>query len=77
MSGSLPILPIQAVRLLALKSQGLTDPAFTNKKNGALEVIQQLGYVQIDTLAVVSRAHHHVMSYIQDCLIIRKIICRS
>lgn len=30
-------------------------------KKGTLETIEQLGYVQIDTISVVQRAHHHVL----------------
>lgn len=53
--------PAQA-RSLALSAQGLdrTSP-FGKGKTGALETIRQLGYVQLDTLAVVARAHHHTL----------------
>lgn len=30
-------------------------------KNGTLSIIENLGYVQIDTISVVARAHHHVL----------------
>lgn len=30
-------------------------------KEGTLEVIEQLGYVQLDTISVIARAHHHVL----------------
>lgn len=30
-------------------------------KTGVLELIRQLGYVQIDTISVVERAHHHTI----------------
>ena len=30
-------------------------------KQGTLDTIEQLGYVQIDTISVVARAHHHVL----------------
>ena len=45
---------------LALLSQGL--PLASNKgsaKAKTLAVFEQLGYVQIDTISVVQRAHHH------------------
>jgi uncharacterized protein len=61
MSKSLQILPINEVKLLALQSQGLLTDSFGKGKNGALSVIEHLGYVQIDTLAVVARAHHHTL----------------
>ncbi|MCW3070726.1 MAG: uncharacterized protein JWO44_616 [Bacteroidetes bacterium] len=61
MPGSPEILPLKSIRLLALNSQGLPDAHFGKGKKGALSVIQHLGYVQIDTLAVVARAHHHTL----------------
>lgn len=30
-------------------------------KNGTLSTIEQLGYVQIDTISVIARAHHHIL----------------
>ena len=30
-------------------------------KEGAAQVVDQLGYVQIDTISVIERAHHHVL----------------
>lgn len=55
-------LSLADVRHLALASQGLNGrwdlPA---GKAGAAEVVRRLGYVQIDTLHVVQRAHHHVV----------------
>lgn len=47
-------------RRIALKSQRLQGP-YGQGKDDALDVIKQLGYVQIDTLAVVTRAHHHTL----------------
>lgn len=53
--------PAQA-RSLALSAQGLDRKLpFGKGKTGALETIRQLGYVQLDTLAVVARAHHHTL----------------
>lgn len=47
-------------RRLALISQGLHRVSpFGRGKGAMLRCIQQLGYVQIDTISVVSRAHHH------------------
>ncbi|MCB1692028.1 MAG: YcaQ family DNA glycosylase [Pseudomonadales bacterium] len=49
-------------RRIALESQGLLrGQAFGRGKRGALKAITQLGYVQIDTISVVERAHHHVL----------------
>ena len=34
---------------------------FGDEKKGALKVVEHLGYIQIDTLSVVARAHHHTL----------------
>jgi hypothetical protein len=49
-------------RRLALHAQGL-DGGRTSQtgKAGVLAAIERLGYVQIDTISVVERAHHHVL----------------
>lgn len=49
-------------RKKALLSQGLLqkDP-FGRGKAAVLKAIEHLGYVQIDTISVVERAHHHVL----------------
>jgi hypothetical protein len=50
------------LRYLALSKQGLTTlPKFGEGKSGTAKAIEHLGYVQIDTLSVVERAHHHVL----------------
>ncbi|MHC9012425.1 DNA glycosylase AlkZ-like family protein [Stenotrophomonas rhizophila] len=36
-------------------------PLFNAGADGALDAISHLGYVQIDTLSVIERAHHHVL----------------
>ena len=36
-------------------------PAPKKGKKGVLETIEHLGYVQIDTISVIQRAHHHVL----------------
>ena len=48
-------------RHLMLASQGLAGNFFGNKKEGTLNAIEHLGYVQIDTISVVERAHHHTI----------------
>jgi uncharacterized protein len=49
-------------RRLLLASQGLLHRvAFGRGKQAVLRAIEQLGYVQIDTISVVERAHHHVL----------------
>ena len=55
-------IPADAARRVALCAQGLDGrwrlPA---GKAGAADAIERLGYVQIDTIAVVQRAHEHVL----------------
>ncbi len=50
------------LRRIALNQQGLlkTD-SFGRAKQATLRAIEHLGYVQIDTISVVERAHHHVL----------------
>ncbi|HID37090.1 MAG TPA: winged helix-turn-helix domain-containing protein [Ghiorsea sp.] len=49
-------------RQLALSRQGLTSKQpFGSGVDGTLQAIKHLGYVQVDTLSVVERAHHHVL----------------
>ena len=49
-------------RRLALSTQGLaSQQLFGAALPGTRCAIEHLGYVQIDTLAVVERAHHHVL----------------
>ncbi len=50
------------LRRLALASQGLLQAQpFGHGLAGARKAVQHLGYVQIDTISVVERAHHHVL----------------
>ncbi len=45
-----------------LACQGLAAPAaFGTGKAAVLKAVRHLGYVQIDTLSVVARAHHHTL----------------
>lgn len=47
---------------LALLSQGLPPKSpKSHSTSHTLKVIEQLGYIQIDTISVVQRAHHHVL----------------
>jgi hypothetical protein len=56
-----PLDPAHARRLL-LAAQGLNSSrVFGAGKLGTRRAVQHLGYVQIDTLAVVARAHHHTL----------------
>jgi uncharacterized protein YcaQ len=50
------------LRRIALNQQGLLKAGFFGRgKRATLRAIEQLGYVQIDTISVVERAHHHVL----------------
>ena len=50
------------LRRIALDRQGLLkNKPFGGGKQAVLRAIEHLGYVQIDTLSVVERAHHHVL----------------
>jgi uncharacterized protein YcaQ len=49
-------------RRLFLASQGLLrNNEFGRGKNAVLKAIQQLSYIQIDTISVIERAHNHVL----------------
>ena len=50
------------LRRIALHQQGLLrNESFGRGKGAVLRAIEQIGYVQIDTISVVERAHHHVL----------------
>lgn len=55
-------LSIQQARKLVLLSQGLPPARQTGSAIAAtLSAIEHLGYVQIDTISVIQRAHHHTL----------------
>ena len=57
--------PLELVRLrrLALAAQGLLQAQpYGSGLAGARKAINHIGYVQIDTISVVERAHHHVFN---------------
>jgi len=49
---------ITEARKLALVSQQVPTSSFSRGRKGVYEAIEHLGYVQIDTISVVERAHH-------------------
>lgn len=55
-------IPVSAARRILLRAQGLDGswPLAAGEK-GAADVVDRLGYVQIDTIAVIERAHHHIL----------------
>lgn len=53
---------LRRIRRLALASQGLLQAnPYGHGIEGAQNAISQIGYVQIDTISVVERAHNHVL----------------
>ncbi len=52
----------ELARRIALHAQLLDgSAALPAGKEGVAQIIEQLGYVQIDTIAVIERAHHHTL----------------
>lgn len=55
--------PLSKLRRIALEQQGLLRAApYGRGRAGTVKTIRQLGYVQIDTISVVERAHNHVLA---------------
>ena len=55
-------LPVDMARRLAIRGQLLDSQAKQIKgKRGVSHIVAQLGYIQIDTIAVVQRTHHHTL----------------
>ncbi|UCC79481.1 MAG: YcaQ family DNA glycosylase [Candidatus Zixiibacteriota bacterium] len=53
---------IQQARRIAINAQLLDGNAkLPRGKEGAAQVVEKLGYIQIDTLTVIERAHHHTL----------------
>lgn len=47
---------------ITLSSQGLSQPSpFGKGKKAVVNALEHLGYLQIDTLSIVERAHHHTL----------------
>lgn len=53
---------LKQLKRITLESQGLvkTSP-FGKGKKAVLKTLEQLGYLQIDTLSIIDRAHHHTL----------------
>ncbi|WP_426482315.1 winged helix-turn-helix domain-containing protein [Chryseobacterium sp. R2ACT005] len=55
-------LTLEHLKLATLNSQGLTqNTPFGTGKDAVLHALEHLGYIQIDTLSMVERAHHHTL----------------
>jgi len=52
---------LKQARELFIQKQLLTETKLPNGKEGTYKVINQLGYVQIDTISVIERSHHLVL----------------
>ncbi|MGE0622176.1 MAG: winged helix-turn-helix domain-containing protein [Pseudomonadales bacterium] len=62
-TASLPRVDAAKLRRLALDAQGLLRQApFGRGRAATLRAIEHIGYVQIDTISVVTRAHDHVLA---------------
>lgn len=48
-------------RRIFLAKQGLSRPRGALTKAGLLELIREIGFVQVDSIATVERAHHHIL----------------
>jgi uncharacterized protein len=53
--------PVAHLSLIQARRLALRSLAPELQTHSVLEVVRRLGYVQIDTIAVVERAHHHVL----------------
>jgi len=53
---------LQQAKKIVLQAAGLASKSpFGTGKDGVYNAINHLGYIQIDTISVVARAHHHVL----------------
>ncbi len=52
---------LQDARYLALKNQKLLEIDNHHTKKDLHKIIEKIGYVQIDTISIVERAHHHIL----------------
>jgi uncharacterized protein YcaQ len=60
---SLPIVPSRAARLLLMGAQGLLeDPARPVTPSILRKLVERMGFVQLDSINVVERAHHLTLS---------------
>jgi uncharacterized protein YcaQ len=61
-SSAPPLISNRAARRLLLASQGLSDdPATRLDDAGLLDLIERMGFVQVDSIKTVERAHHHIL----------------
>ena len=59
---TIPTCTLQAARRATLRHQGLLKGAYFGQgKQAVVRAIDALGYLQIDTISVVDRSHHHIL----------------
>ncbi|MEO8211392.1 MAG: crosslink repair DNA glycosylase YcaQ family protein [bacterium] len=51
----------EEARFIFISSQSLTENKSAKDKIQLQKIIEQIGYVQIDTISIVERSHHHVL----------------
>ena len=56
------IIPARLARQVLLKLQGLDAPRVKSSTQRVAELVERLGYVQIDSINVIDRAHHLILS---------------
>ncbi|MBO0593598.1 YcaQ family DNA glycosylase [Cellulophaga sp. E16_2] len=62
MSSTTKSISLREAQKIVLLSQKLpTQKVATDSKNVTLSAIEHLGYIQIDTISVIERAHHHTL----------------
>lgn len=54
-------LTLKEARRLIIDSQLFSDSKLNNGKKDLLNIIEHLGYIQIDTISVVERSHNHIL----------------
>lgn len=54
-------LSLEDARYLALKNQKLLERDNHHTKKDLHKIVEKVGYVQIDTISIVERAHHHIL----------------
>lgn len=54
-------LSLEDARFLALKNQKLLERDNHHTKKDLHKIIEKIGYVQIDTISIIERAHHHIL----------------
>jgi uncharacterized protein YcaQ len=57
------VVPASAARRLLLDGAGLlADPTVEATPERVYELVERMGFVQLDTISVVERAHHHILA---------------